>query len=391
MNTTDGIFESILLLLASAVFIIILFRRLRLPAIVGYLCIGVILGPYAAGLIEDHQVTKDIAEFGIVFLLFMIGLEFSVKKLLAMKQTVLGYGGLQVGIAILVSTLVGVNLGMTLQSAIVVGSIVAMSSTAIVLRELTDRKETGLTFSQNAIGILLFQDIAAVPLLILIPALAGAESGSLTFTLGFSALKGLLAIGILLVLGRVVLRPVFREIHEIKSQELFTLSALLVTLGCAWISHTLGLSLALGGFLAGMMLGETQYRQQIENDVRPFRDVFLGLFFITIGAQFDVSILSSGWMWLLLLFSALVIFKTLLITGLGLVFKHQKTTALSTGLVLAHGGEFGLAILSLAMTYDLLPKEYGQMMLGAIILSMAVTPFMIRHHERVVKLLVPNL
>jgi len=381
---THGFFESILVLLISAVVIIIIFRRLRLPAIVGYLTIGVLLGPNAIGLIENDQVTKDIAEFGIVFLLFMIGLEFSLAKLNAMRKTVLGYGGLQVIISIIFATSVAILLGMDVAGAIVVGGLVAMSSTAIVLKELAERKELSKTFGQNAVGILLFQDIAAVPLLILIPSLSGLEGTALATTLSFSVIKGLAATAIILFLGRVVLRPVFKEIHQTKSLELFTISALLVTLGSAWITHSLGLSLALGGFLGGMMLGETQYRGLIESEVRPFRDVLLGLFFITVGAQFDPAILSYGWMWMLLLFLGLVVFKTLLIWGLGIVFRHQKSTALSTGLVLAHGGEFGIAILALAFTHKLIPEDYAQMMLGAVILSMAVTPFMIRYHEKLV-------
>ena len=377
--------DGLLILLVSAVVVSTVFHRIKIPPIVGYLLVGMIVGPYGLRFIDDSQLTRDIAEFGVVFLLFTIGLEFSLSKLFSLKKIVFGLGFLQVALSILVTSSVGLLLPMTLAEVILVGGVVAMSSTAIVSKQLTDQLELNSSYGISSIGILLFQDLAVIPLLILIPTLMNIGAVSLGINLLWALLKGGLAVVGILLAGRWILRPLFYRIAATYSLELFTLTVLLVTISAGWMTHKLGLSMALGAFIAGMMLGETEFRHQIEADIRPFRDVLLGFFFISIGTQLQLAVVLEAWNWLLLLFSALLLGKVILITLLSLLFGQSRTDALSTGLILAQGGEFGIAILSLGISYQLLPMDYAQVILGALLLSMMVAPILISNHRRIVK------
>lgn len=385
-----ALLDSIIILLVVAFIVTSVFRYFNLPVIVGYLIVGIFVGPHALAWVADSDITRDIAEFGIVFLLFTIGLEFSLAKLLSMKKLVFVYGGMEVLLAILITAIIGKCIGMTLTETIVIGCVVAMSSTAIALKQLKEQLEINTPHGNAALGILLFQDLAVIPVLILIPSLVDVHSYLLLKSLSWALLKGAAAFILILTLGRWVLRPLFFRIAETHSIELFTLTVLLVTLGFAWFTHFLGLSLALGAFLAGMMLGETEFRHQIEAEVRPFRDIFLGLFFISIGMQLNIAVVQYAWVWILLLFFALVIFKFLLITGIGLLLKQAKDTAMQTGIILAQGGEFGFAILSLALTYKLLPNDYAQVILCAILMSMMIAPILIRYNQAIVAKLFPK-
>lgn len=386
-----SVFEGTLILLALAIFVSALFRRLQIPTLLGYICVGILVGPYTLGWFVDNKSTNDLAEFGVVLLLFTIGLEFSLTKLKAMKFRVFGYGGLQVILTILATTAVAIELGISLPQSLVIASIVAMSSTAIVTKLLSDQAELGSNYGLNAVGILLFQDLAVIPLLIMIPSLAGNMLGpSLFSTIAWALLKGSAAVVIILGIGHWVLRPLFYQILARRSAELFTLTALFVTLAAAWLTQKLGLSLALGAFLAGMMIGETEFRHQIEADIRPFRDVLLALFFISIGLQFNPHILVTAWQWTLLLLAALIIFKTCLVSGLGVALQYDKITALRTGLLLAQGGEFGFAILALALSYHLLPVAYGEVVLAALLISMMIAPFLIKFNQKIIKYIFPR-
>lgn len=384
-----GIVDSVLILLFIAVIITTIFRRLQIPAIVGYILVGIVVGPHAFAFISNSKIVADIAEFGIIFLMFTIGLEFSLPRLLLMKKLVFGYGGSQVLLSILITTLMGIAFKMTLPESVIIGFVVAMSSTAIVSKQLTEQLELNSAHGSAAIGILLLQDLAVIPIFILIPSLVNISGHALAINMSFALLKGIAAIIIILSLGRWVLRPLFYMIANTRSLELFTLSALLVTVGAAWITHQMGLSTALGAFLAGMMLGETEFRHQIESEIRPFRDVLLGFFFISIGMQFNTSIVIEAWPWMLLLLMTLIVFKTLLIFLLGLGFEN-KVVAGRTSLILAHGGEFSFAILALALSYQLLPADYGQVILGAILLSMVLAPIFIRFNKQMIGLLFPG-
>lgn len=386
--TEFHILTSIILLLACAVIASTLLRRLHLPPVLGYLAIGVLLGPYSFGLVTNMEATQNLAEFGVVFLMFTIGLEFSLSKLISMRRLVVGLGGLQVLLTTLLAMGITVFLGGNFSSAIVIGGIISMSSTAIVIKQLNDQLELNSPHGHNALGILLFQDLAVIAFIILTPSLAGSQA--VFIPLLIALVKAAAVITVILLVGRWVLRPMFHEIAAARSMELFTLAILLVTLSAAWLTDVMGLSMALGAFLAGMMLGETQYRHQIEVEIRPFRDVLLGLFFITIGMLLNVAMLPEIWKSALTLLLAIVVFKTLLITGLARLMGSDPFRAWRTGLILAQGGEFGFALLTLAMENRLLSDRNEQIILAAIVFSMALTPFLIRYNRPLARKFVPK-
>ncbi|MBB72158.1 MAG: potassium transporter [Legionellales bacterium] len=385
------ILEGILILLTCAVMITTLFRRLHLSPVLGYLAVGMLTGPFGFALINNPDYSHNLAEFGVVFLMFTIGLEFSLAKLIAMRRIVLGLGGLQVAITTLIAMGVALLLGENVAGALVIGGVITMSSTAICIKTLTDQLEINTPHGNNAVGILLFQDIAVIPFLILVPSLgAGGDSAAVLMPLVIAFIKASLVMVFILIAGRWLLRPLFIEIAATRSLELFTLTILLVTLGAAWLTESMGLSLALGAFLAGMMLGETKFRHQIEIEIRPFRDVLLGLFFITVGMMLNVQTLPSLWLEVLGLFFIIIVLKTVIIALLSLLFKADKATALRTGLVLAQGGEFGFALLTIAIASEVLSPEQTQAVLGALIFSMAASPLLIRYNEQISRWLLPT-
>ena len=377
----------VLLLLAASVLAVTFFRRLNLPPILAYLGVGALIGPHALGWVDDTENTRLLAEFGVVFLLFTLGLEFSLTKLAAMRRAVLGMGGAQVVITTLVAGGTAWALGMSIPAALVVGGVLAMSSTAIVIKLLAEQLELNSRHGRAAVGILLFQDLAVIPFLILIPALASG-SEEMAYDLGIAMLKGVLVTGMLLAAGRWLLRPMFNEIAKARSPELFTLAVLLVALSSAALTHAAGLSMALGAFLAGIMLSETAFRHQIESDIRPFQDVLLGLFFITIGMLLDMQALPEHLPGALGLLVVLILMKALIIFGVGVGLREEPGVALRTGLVLAQGGEFGFALLALASRGDLLSHDAIQVVLTAVLLSMVATPFLVRFNGHITKLLV---
>ena len=383
-------FDSILVLMGVAVVLLALFRYLRLPQLLAYLVAGVLVGPYGLGWIPDVAGTRTLAEFGLVFLMFTIGLEFSLPKLLAMKQTVFGLGGAQVLISCAVFGFIAWNLGVPAAGAIVIGGVLALSSTAIVMKLLIEQLEQNSRHGRHAFGVLLFQDLIVVPFLILIPALGGAGGQSVWPTFGWVLVKSVLVLAAILFVGRWLLKPLFHEIASARLREFFMLSVLLLTLTAAWITQTAGLSLALGAFLAGMMLGETEYRHQVEADILPFRDILLGLFFITVGMQLDTGMLSAHWLWILAAVAGLFAFKTALIALLGRLFKMELGVALRTGLVLSQGGEFGFALLLQANEFSLLDAQASQFVLATVVLSMMLAPLVVRHNGRLAKRLAPG-
>ena len=383
-------FDSILVLMGVAVVLLALFRYLRLPQLLAYLVAGVLVGPYGLGWIPDVAGTRTLAEFGLVFLMFTIGLEFSLPKLLAMKQTVFGLGGAQVLISCAVFGFIAWKLGVPAAGAIVIGGVLALSSTAIVMKLLIEQLEQNSRHGRHAFGVLLFQDLIVVPFLILIPALGGAGDQSVWPTFGWVLLKSVLVLAAILLVGRWLFKPLFHEIASARLREFFMLSVLLLTLTAAWITQTAGLSLALGAFLAGMMLGETEYRHQVEADILPFRDILLGLFFVTVGMQLDTHMLSAQWFWILAAVAGLLVFKTALIALLGRLFKIELGVALRTGLVLSQGGEFGFALLLQANEFKLLDAQASQFVLATVVLSMMLAPMIVRHNGRLAKRLVPG-
>ncbi len=372
----------LLILLASSVLVVTVLRRLKLPPIVGYLAVGMLLGPEALS-VAGSETTKVLAEYGVVFLVFTLGLEFSYPRMLAMRWEVFGLGGAQV---ILTTTLIGGTawlLGAPLLVAIVLGGALAMSSTAIVVRQLTEQMEINKPHGRLAIGILLFQDLAFVPLLALESALRGQLTIFDPVVIGGALLRAGIALLFVIAAGRWLLRPLFHEITHTRSTEVFTLTVLLVTLASAWATNQVGLSLALGAFLAGMMLAETEYRHQIEVVIRPFRDILLGLFFITVGTLLDLQLLVDKWWLVLVLVLLMQLSKAVIVTVLARHHAKSWQEAIQTGLVIAQGGEFGFALLTLALNDRLISNEVIQPLLAATVVSMVLSPFLIRHNSRV--------
>ncbi len=383
-------FHSILILLAVAVILVAVFRYLRLPQILAYLCAGVLVGPYGLSWIPDLKETRYLAEFGLVFLMFTIGLEFSLPKLVAMRRYVLGLGGAQVFISCVLFGALAWLWGVPTEGAIVIGGVLALSSTAIVMKLMVERLEQNSRHGQHAFGVLLFQDLIVVPFLILIPALAGDTEHSLLWTLGLALAKSVVVLVGIILLGRWLLRPLLHEVALARSREFFMLTVLLLSLSAAWLTHVAGLSLALGAFLAGMMLAETEFRHQVEGDILPFQDVLMGLFFVTVGMLLDLRVVVGYWQWVLLCVAAIVLFKTVLITLLGKLFAMETGVALRTGLLLAQGGEFSFALMVQAQKYAVLVGEAMQIILAAVILSMALAPLIIHYNAVVAHRLVPS-
>ncbi len=378
--------RSILLLLVMSVGAVAAFRTLRLPPILGYLLVGALMGQHGVEFLKDSEGLAFMGEVGVVFLLFAIGLEFSLKQFMAMRTTIIGLGGLQV----IISTLSGMALvsyfGVSWQSALVAGGAMAMSSTAIVVKQLTDQAEMRAPHGQLALGVLLFQDIAVVPFLVAIPLLAGDANmvgNPIELALKVSAAAVLFIF--MLMVGHYTLRPLFHYISRAESTELFNITVLLVALTAAWITQSLGLSLALGSFLAGMLLSETEYKHQIESEIRPFRDILMGIFFITVGTKLDIGILPSLWLPVLLLVLGIIVGKTLLIALLTRLFSASNGSSLRTGLVLAQGGEFGFALLTIALSNKVMQPGESQITLAAIVISMALSPLIIRYNDKLTK------
>ncbi len=376
----------LLILLACSVLVVTVFRRMKMPPIVGYLAVGMLLGAEALSL-AGSETTRVLAEYGVVFLVFTLGLEFSYPRMLAMRWEVFGLGGAQV---ILTTTLIGATawwLGAPLMVAIVLGGALAMSSTAIVVRQLTEQLEINRPHGRLAVGILLFQDLAFVPLLALESALRSQLEVLDPLAIGGALLRAGIALLFVIATGRWLLRPLFHEITHTRSTEVFTLTVLLVTLASAWATHQVGLSLALGAFLAGMMLAETEYRHQIEVVIRPFRDILLGLFFITVGTLLDLRLLVDR-LWLVLLLVLLLQFsKAFIVSIMARRLTRDWPSAVQTGLVIAQGGEFGFALLTLTLNDRLIGDEVIQPLLAATVVSMVLSPFLIRHNSRVTEFL----
>lgn len=377
--------QPVLILLAIAVLAVVIFRQLRLPPMLGYLLAGVIIGPHALGWIPDDEETRYLAEFGVVFLMFSIGLEFSLPKLVTMKRIVFGFGTAQVFFTILFVMAVAWVLGLDWRVGLALGFALSMSSTAIVIKMLAERLELNSDHGRQIIGVLLFQDLAVVPFLIIIPVLGSAvDGGDIDYTVVFAIalLKAMAVLSLILFFGQRLMRPWFQMVARQRSSELFVLNVLLITLGLAWLTEIAGLSLALGAFLAGMLISETEFRYQVEDDIKPFRDILLGLFFITIGMLLDIHVVIESFLWVAVILIALIVLKVILITGLSRLFGANSTVAAKTGMNLAQGGEFGFVLLAQAGAIGLVENAILQPVLAAMVLSMFIAPFIIEHSER---------
>jgi len=385
------------LYLLAAVLGVVGCRMLRLPPMLGYLAVGVLIGPNALALAQNSAAVQHLAEFGLVFLMFVIGLEFNLPKLRAMRRHVFGLGLWQVVLTLLIVTVASLFLAalaptlwkMEWQTALALSGAMAMSSTAIVVKLMADRLELESEHGKRVMGVLLFQDLAVVPLLVLIPAL-GSPANEMAWELGKAGLKAALLIALLLTGGQRVMRWWLTLVARRKSEELFVLNLLLVTLGLAWLTELAGLSLALGAFIAGMLISETEYKHQVELDIRPFHDVLLGLFFITIGMLLDWHIVLQRWPLVLLLLTLPVLFKLALVAGLAKAYGASSGVALRTGLYLAQAGEFGFVLLTLGSQSGIIPPHLLNPVLASMVLSMLLTPFIVMHSNTIVMKLVAS-
>ncbi len=386
-----------LMYLLAAVLGVVACRSLKLPPMLGYLAVGVLVGPNALALSGNDEGIRYLGEFGVVFLMFVIGLEFNLPKLRAMRQHVFGLGLLQVLLTIVIATTASLAFSalaptlwhMPWQTALALSGAVAMSSTAIVVKLMTERLEMESEHGKRVMGVLLFQDLAVVPLLVLIPAL-GSSPEKLFAALALAAVKATVLITVLLVGGQRVMRWWLTQVARRKSEELFVLNLLLITLGLAWITELVGLSLALGAFIAGMLISETEYKHQVETDIRPFHDVLLGLFFISIGMLLDWRLVLERWPLVLLLTLLPVAFKLVLVAGLTKALGASSGTSLRVGLYLAQAGEFGFVLLTLASQRNLVPPELFNPILASMVISMLATPFIIMYSNRIVLKLVAS-
>ncbi|MDO7086803.1 cation:proton antiporter [Pseudocolwellia sp. AS88] len=372
----DGFFE-ILAILTSAVFIVWLFRHLHLPAILAYLVTGMLVGEHGFAWAHHHVDYEHFAELGIVFLLFTLGLEFSVPKLLAMRHLVLAVGSLQVGISLVVFILISLALGQTFASSLVIGGVLALSSTAIVIKQLSESGAMKKKSGQISVSVLLFQDVAVVPLLIIIPMFAMDSDASMGLALLFALVKGVFVVGLLLLTGKWLLPRLFHLIAQVRTDELFVLTTLLVTLLASALTLWFGLSMALGAFLAGMMLGESQYKHQLEADIRPYRDILLGLFFVTVGMKLNINVLIEFPLIVLGVMFGFMALKVLIIRFLAVKAGELSKDGWASGFMLAQMGEFGFVLIALATQVELLPMKVASILLGVGVISMAITPFMV--------------
>jgi len=382
----EHLLMNIVLLLSVAVATVALFRRIHFPPILGYIIVGIIVGPSGMAFIETEETISLLAEFGIVFLLFAIGLEFSIKQMISMRRLVFGMGSVQVLTTGGVVYLIGYLAGLDTNTNIVIACAFALSSTAIVIKQLTEQSEIQSRHGRSTVGILIFQDIMAIPFLILIPTLAMTSSGgesNLTLAMGIAFLKGIAVVFAIHLIARYLLRPLFHEVASAKSQELFTLTVLTVALGSAAFTEELGLSMTLGAFLAGMMLSETEYRHQIESDIRPFQDVLLGLFFVTVGMLISLEILFENFWLVVALSIAIIALKGFILYFIARVFGSEPGVAARISLSLAQVGEFGLVLMTLAFTFNLLPEYEGKILLTAAVVSMLAAPFMVKFNGRI--------
>lgn len=374
--------SDVLIILVAAVAVAPIFERLRSSTVLGYLVAGVLIGPHALALIEESATTRGLAELGVIFLLFTIGLELSVERLRVIRTYIFGLGTAQVVITGAIIGLIAVWAGVSLQSAVVIGGGLALSSTAVVLQLLSERNELATRVGRIALAILLLQDLAVVPLLALVPSMSGDEA-SLLRTAPWPVIKAIGAVVGMFVLGRLVLRPLFHTFAVGRSAELFAAVTLLVLLGMSWVTAWFGLSLAIGGFMAGVLLAETEYRHQVAADIAPFRGLLLGLFFMTIGMGLDIRLAIDSLGFVAVTVVGLILLKTAIMTGVCLAARNPLGPSIRVGMLLAQGGEFAFIMFTMAMMAGILDIRLGSLLVIAVAISMVFTPLLAALGQRI--------
>ncbi len=371
----------ILILLVAAVAIVGSFKQIRIEPVLGYVVAGAFIGPHGLQLIEDVETTSAIAEFGVVFLLFVIGMELSFERLRQMRWHVFGLGSLQVLITAGVVGSVVVGLGYSASAAIVIGCGLALSSTAIVIQVIESTGEKSTQVGRLALAVLILQDLVVLLLLVLVPQFA-VPGSSLISSLIEAIIKATVAIFAIILIGRLLFRPLFRFIASLKQQEIFSATTLLVVLGVAWLCSLAGLSLALGAFLAGLLVAETEYRHQVEADIQPYKGLLLGLFFMSVGMVVDVDYLMNNLILIVGITILLIMVKAAIIIGLSHMFNFSMSASIHSGFLLAQGSEFALVLFDLSDNYALFPSSVTSILVGAITLSMAFTPLLAKFGKR---------
>lgn len=365
----------IILLLAAAVFIVALFKKLRLNAVLGYFTAGALVGPHGLGYVKDMHATEFIAEFGVVFLLFVIGLELSLERLKAMRVQVFGFGGAQVALTLAAIGGAAYALGLGVETALIIGGGLALSSTAVVLKLLQQQKEEATQVGRLSLAVLLLQDFVVVPMLVLVPILAQGSGNAANAALE-AVFKGLGVMVTIIALGRLIIRPLYHWISSTRNAELFAALTLLLVLGTAGLTQHWGLSMALGAFIAGLLVAETEYQHQVMAEILPFKGLLLGLFFMTVGMYINLAEVWANLLPILGLTLALMAGKAVILIGLCKALKFRTGTAIHTGLLLAQGGEFAFVLFNLATQYKVLDASLTHRLLPVVVLSMALTPLL---------------
>lgn len=382
-NHNPALFGELLLIFVGSLFSVVIFRRLRLPETLAYLFTGALIGPYGLEWVKDSSDIKFLSQLGLVFLLFELGLEFSLPRLLSLGRAVFGLGSLQVGGTILVfAALAYYRVAVPWQAALAVGGALSLSSTAVVVRELRAHNLTNRHHAQLAIGVLIFQDLAAIIGLILVQAFGGGLGNSLTEQMLLVLEKGTVLVLLLLAVGKWILPPVFHEIAKTRSEEVFVLTVLVIILLSAWLTSAFGLSMALGAFLTGVMLGENEFRHQVELDIRPFKDILMGLFFASVGMQLNFALLADAETAWHVAFGILLLvgIKTLLTTLFAMLLGESLTSGAKTGLILAQASEFGFALIILSRDLGVVSPVVSSHVLMIALGSMVLAPWLIRYN-----------
>lgn len=379
--------QEALLFLTTGVLAILVLYRLRLSPVLGYLAAGLVIGPSGLELVANVEDVRAFAELGVVFLLFLIGLELSVERLTAMRRWVFGLGTGQVLLSGLAIGTIALLAGVPPAAAIVLGACLALSSTAVVVQLLVERGEVASPAGRLTFAVLLLQDLAVVPILLLVEVLGSPGDRSIGITLALAVGKAGLAVVLILLIGRFTLEPFLRQVALTRSSELFTATALLIVLGTGWATNLAGLSAALGAFLAGLVLAGTEFRHQVESDIQPFKGLLLGLFFLTVGLGIDLHAIAGQLGWILLCVVGLILVKASVTAILARAFGATGAVALRTGLLLGEGGEFAFVVISTALGLRLLTPDLSQIMFAVVGLSIMVTPFLPALADRLAKLL----
>lgn len=366
----------IIILLSAAVFIVIAFWKMNISPVLGYFVAGAVIGSHGFNLIHSAEAMDNLAEFGVVFLLFIIGLELTFERLIAMRIHVFGFGSLQVIVTMVAIWCIALAFGVNTNIATVIGGGLALSSTAIVLQVLQEKGSQASQVGRLSIAVLLMQDFAVVPLIVLVPLLAGNSEHSLISSLAGSLVQAAIALVLIFITGRLLLRPLFSVIAKMESNEVFISTTLLIVLGAAFITEQFHLSLALGAFVAGLLVAETEYRHSVEHAVLPFKDLFLGLFFMTVGMSINTELLLNKLPLITLLSIILIVLKTSIIYILCRFFGFKSAPAIQAGLLLSQGGEFAFILFRLANELNVLPSEIAQVLMMVTTVTMAFTPLL---------------